>query len=236
MLQNVLSQEDFPTPWGRYLSFRLSQSYLPTAVSVRHCFVIRIQRSEDYSTVFGLIPVSVAIYLVLLARVGADSPYISRRRAPDSSLKGDVPPLLCAQRAGHSPDQSLDEADGRKDACHIQCCRGDCRGWAWNWIGVRGIRRAWALVWQSVTIAGIKTAILWATGRCLPVCRIKIESLRKIWRIGLSVFPYIIDAQHGLFSTSIHSLQVRHIRCVLLECIPRPTNGAKWVVLRFHWY
>ena len=47
---------------------------------------------------------------------------------------------------------------------------------------------AWALVWQSVTIAGIKTAILWATGRWLPVCWIKIESLRKIWRIGLSVF------------------------------------------------
>ena len=47
---------------------------------------------------------------------------------------------------------------------------------------------AWALVWQSVALAGIKTGILWATGRWLPTSWIKIESFRKIWRIGLSVF------------------------------------------------
>lgn len=47
---------------------------------------------------------------------------------------------------------------------------------------------AWALVWQSVTLAGVKTAILWATGHWLPSCWMKKESFRKIWRIGLSVF------------------------------------------------
>lgn len=47
---------------------------------------------------------------------------------------------------------------------------------------------AWALVWQSVALAGIKTGILWATGRWLPTCWIKKSSLAKVWRIGLSVF------------------------------------------------
>lgn len=47
---------------------------------------------------------------------------------------------------------------------------------------------AWALVWQSVALAGIKTAILWGTGKWLPSCWIKMESFRRIWRIGLSVF------------------------------------------------
>lgn len=47
---------------------------------------------------------------------------------------------------------------------------------------------AWALVWQSVALAGIKTAILWATGKWVPTCWIKLSSLKQIWRIGLSVF------------------------------------------------
>ncbi len=47
---------------------------------------------------------------------------------------------------------------------------------------------AWALVWQSVTLAGVKTGILWATGGWVPKCWMRIESLRRIWRVGLSVF------------------------------------------------
>ena len=47
---------------------------------------------------------------------------------------------------------------------------------------------AWALVWQSVCLAGVKTGILWATGGWLPQSGIHKESFKKIWRIGLSVF------------------------------------------------
>lgn len=47
---------------------------------------------------------------------------------------------------------------------------------------------AWALVWQSVTLAAVKTALLWLTGKWRPVCWIKKESFKRIWRIGLSVF------------------------------------------------
>lgn len=47
---------------------------------------------------------------------------------------------------------------------------------------------AWALVWQSVTLAGVKTLILWITGGWYPHTWIKRQSFKKIWRIGLSVF------------------------------------------------
>lgn len=47
---------------------------------------------------------------------------------------------------------------------------------------------AWALVWQSVALAGIRTAVLWITGRWLPLFGMWKESFGKIWRIGLSVF------------------------------------------------
>lgn len=47
---------------------------------------------------------------------------------------------------------------------------------------------AWALVWQSVCLAAVKTGILWATGRWIPRYWIHMDSFKRIWRIGLSVF------------------------------------------------
>ena len=47
---------------------------------------------------------------------------------------------------------------------------------------------AWALVWQSVCLAGVKTGILWATGGWYPRYWIHRDSFQRIWRIGLSVF------------------------------------------------
>ena len=47
---------------------------------------------------------------------------------------------------------------------------------------------AWSLVWQSVANAFVKTAWLWAMGHWWPSAEFHMESMRKIWRIGLSVF------------------------------------------------
>lgn len=77
---------------------------------------------------------------------------------------------------------------------------------------------AWALVWQSVSLAGIKTGILWATGHWLPSCWIKIDSLKRIWRIGMSVFSssmlntlfqtiysFVIGAYYSLSSLGVYT-------------------------------
>lgn len=47
---------------------------------------------------------------------------------------------------------------------------------------------AWALVWQSVLLAAVKTSILWATGGWRPSFFFSRESFRGIWRVGMGVF------------------------------------------------
>ena len=47
---------------------------------------------------------------------------------------------------------------------------------------------AWALVWQYIAMAAIKTIWLWLTGGWFPRTGFHLDSLKKIWRIGLSVF------------------------------------------------
>lgn len=47
---------------------------------------------------------------------------------------------------------------------------------------------AWALVWQYITIAVVKSAVLWLTGHWLPLLRFSVESLRSVFRVGSGVF------------------------------------------------
>lgn len=47
---------------------------------------------------------------------------------------------------------------------------------------------AWALVWQSVSQAAIKSAWLWITGRWWPRLRFSIASLKTMTRVGAGVF------------------------------------------------
>lgn len=47
---------------------------------------------------------------------------------------------------------------------------------------------AWAIVWQSVALAGLKSGWLWLTGHWRPVAVFSSRSLRDIRHIGLSVF------------------------------------------------
>lgn len=47
---------------------------------------------------------------------------------------------------------------------------------------------AWAIVWQSVALAGLKSGWLWLTGHWRPIAVFSRRSLRDIRHIGLSVF------------------------------------------------
>lgn len=47
---------------------------------------------------------------------------------------------------------------------------------------------AWALVWQTVILAMVKTTILWTTGHWRPLWNFSRKSLAKIRAIGFSVF------------------------------------------------
>lgn len=55
------------------------------------------------------------------------------------------------------------------------------------WLALRGAG-AWALVWQSIVLASVKSIILWATGGWRPSLCFSRLTMRKIRAVGLSVF------------------------------------------------
>ena len=43
---------------------------------------------------------------------------------------------------------------------------------------------AWALVWQAIILAAVKAAILWSTGKWVPLLKMSWSSLRSFFRVG----------------------------------------------------
>lgn len=85
------------------------------------------------------------------------------------------------------------------------------------WLAVTGAG-AWALVWQTVTLAAVKSGWLWATGGWKPDIVFSKESLKQIWRVGLSVFSssalntfflyiysFVIGAFYNLASLGVYT-------------------------------
>lgn len=85
------------------------------------------------------------------------------------------------------------------------------------WLALEGYG-AWAIVWQSISLAAVKTGWLWITGRWLPTAGFHISSLKKIWRIGMGVFSssflntlclnvysFVIGAFYSLGSLGVYS-------------------------------
>lgn len=54
------------------------------------------------------------------------------------------------------------------------------------WLAVTGWG-AWAMVWQSITIAAVKSAILWTTGRWTPLWRFSFSVLKGFFAVGSGV-------------------------------------------------
>lgn len=55
------------------------------------------------------------------------------------------------------------------------------------WLAIKGYG-AWALVWQNIILASVKTGILWATGKWTPILVFSKATIRKIKAVGFSVF------------------------------------------------
>lgn len=60
-------------------------------------------------------------------------------------------------------------------------------GVAGIWLALAGYG-AWALVWQTIILATVKTSWLWIAGRWKPKICFSLESLRSIYRVGAGVF------------------------------------------------
>lgn len=55
------------------------------------------------------------------------------------------------------------------------------------WLALAGFG-AWALVWQTIILASIRTLWLWMAGNWRPMPCFSIESLKSIYRVGAGVF------------------------------------------------
>lgn len=186
VLANVVSQEDFGLV-GALLVFQAFAIIF--ADSGFGAALLRQKHStqEDYSTVFWFnLVVSVVIYFILwfCAPLIADIFQKDQRLIPLSKVM--FLTFIFNALAIVQTNRLMKRMDVRMIA--VSNIIGQITGGALG-IGLAlGGWGAWALVWQSVCLAGVKTAILWSTGKWHPTCWIRIGSLKKIWRIGLSVF------------------------------------------------
>ncbi len=51
------------------------------------------------------------------------------------------------------------------------------------WLAIKGYG-AWAIVWQTISLATIKSAILWLTGKWLPMLKFSWSALKSFFRVG----------------------------------------------------
>ena len=85
------------------------------------------------------------------------------------------------------------------------------------WLALAGWG-AWAIVWQSIVLATVKSAVLWLTSSWVPRMEFSIESLRSIFSVGAGVmassflntifmyiYSFIIGAHYNLVQLGNYS-------------------------------
>lgn len=186
VLANVLSQEDFGLV-GALLVFQAFAIIFADSGFGAALLQRKDPTEEDYSTVFWFnLIVSVGIYWVLWfsAPFIADIFQGDRRLIPLSKIM--FLTFVLNALAIVQTNRLMKRMDVKMIAISNLVAQ-IVGGGLGIWLALAGYG-AWALVWQSVALAGVKTGILWLTGNWLPTCWIKRKSFKRIWRVGLSVF------------------------------------------------
>lgn len=216
VLANILSPEDF----GLVGALLVFQAFAILFVDSGFGAAL-LQRKEpterDYSTVFWFnLAVSIVVYFILFfcAPLIADIFQGDKRLIPLSKVM-----FLTFILNGLSIVQT-NRLMKRMDVKQIAVSNVVAlvvSGALGVWLALTG-HGAWALVWQSVTLAAVKSAWLWITGGWLPTAGFHLDSLKKIWRVGLSVFSsstlntlcqniysFIIGAFYSLSSLGLYT-------------------------------
>ena len=186
VLANILTPEDF----GLVGALLVFQAFAILFVDSGFGAAL-LQRKDpderDYSTVFWFnLAVSVAVYAVLFfcAPLIADIFQGDRRLIPLSKVM--FLTFILNGLAIVQTNRLMKRMDVKQIA--VSNIIGlTVSGALGVWLAVEGWG-PWALVWQSVALAAVKSAWLWITGGWLPTAGFHLDSLKKIWRIGLSVF------------------------------------------------
>lgn len=186
LLANILTPEDFGLV-GALLVFQAFAILFVDSGFGAALLQRKDPTEEDYSTVFWFnLTVSVAVYagLFLCAPLIADIFQGDRRLIPLSKVMFFT--FILNGLAIVQTNRLMKRMDVKQIAV-ANVIGLMVSGGIGIWLALTGYG-PWALVWQSVSLAGVKSAWLWITGHWWPRAGFHLSSLKKIWRIGLSVF------------------------------------------------
>lgn len=186
VLANILSPEEFGLV-GVLLIFQAFATILVDSGFGAALLREKEPSQEDYSTVFWFnLGVSIAIYMLLFAC----APLIARIFQNQAELipmsKVMFLTFVINGMAIVQVNRLMKMMDVRMIAVSNSAGLIISGGVA-IWLALRGAG-AWALVWQSIVLASVKTFTLWATGGWRPSLCFSGATLRKIRAVGLSVF------------------------------------------------
>lgn len=85
------------------------------------------------------------------------------------------------------------------------------------WMAVEGMG-VWALVWQTLILAAVKSIVLWTTGRWTPLLRVSFRSLKSFFKVGSgmmggaflnilfkNIYAFIIGMRAGVLPLSYYT-------------------------------
>lgn len=216
VLANVLSKEDF----GLLGALLVFQAFANLFVDSGFGAAL-LQRKEptqrDYSTVFWFnMAVSVAVYVVLFfsAPLIADIFQGDRRLIPLSKV---MFLAFVLNGLGMVQTTRLMKTMNVRMIAVANMLALVVSGALGIGLALSGFG-AWALVWQTVTLSAVKSAWLWITGHWRPLFGFWTDSLRRMWRVGLSVFStsalntfflyiysFVIGAFYNLASLGVYT-------------------------------
>lgn len=186
VLANVLSQEDF----GLVGALAIFQAFAIIFVDSGFGAAL-LQKKEptqkDYSTVFWFnLAVSIAVYLILFF----SAPGIARLFDNDLRLIPLSKVMFLTFVVNGLAIVQTNRLMKRMEVKMIAVSNLAgliVSGTLGIWMALRGYG-AWALVAQQLSLSAIKTAILWLTGHWRPSLCFSTDSMKQIWKVGISVF------------------------------------------------
>ena len=215
ILANVLAKEDF----GLVGSLLIFQAFASLFVDSGFSSALIQKKSPtqtDYSTVFYFnLAMSIGIYVILwfaaplIASIFHDERLIDLARVMFLTFILNATAIVQTNRLMKQMDVRF-------------VTIGNCLGLVVS--GIVGIYMAltgfgaWAIVWQSIALAAVKSGFLWITTRWLPDLKFSMQSLRSIFAVGSSVmvssflntvfqnvYQFIIGAYYSLIQLGIYT-------------------------------
>lgn len=185
VLANKLSRDDFGLVGALYIFQAFATVFIDSGFGAA---LLRLKRADrnDYSTVFWFnLVVSVLLYVILWFA----TPAISRFFKVGSALVPYSKVMFLAfviNGLGIVQTNRLMKKMRVRNVA-VSNLAGLLLGGALGvWLALAGAG-AWALVWQTVAQAAIRTLGLWIAGGWLPDFVVSRTSFSKIWRVGLGV-------------------------------------------------